>query len=94
MLFKQCLNAVLIGIGHLVLGIKMYRKKHTVVFLKTSNVFQKTSNVFSKTSNVFSTLFLLNVFQSYRQKKGLNIFKLLYYVIHRTNKSHTFASSI
>ena len=54
MLFKQCLNAVLIGIGHLVLGIKMYRKKHTVVFLKTSNVFQKTSNVFSKTSNVFS----------------------------------------
>ena len=24
MLFKQCLNAVLIGIGHLVLGIKMY----------------------------------------------------------------------
>ena len=80
MLFKQCLNAVLIGIGHLVLGIKMYRKKHTVVFLKTSNV--------------FSTLFLLNVFQSYRQKKGLNIFKLLYYAIHRTNKSHTFASSI
>ena len=54
MLFKQCLNAVLIGIGHLVLGIKMYRKKHTVVFLKTSNVFQKTSNVFQKTSNVFS----------------------------------------
>ena len=53
MLFKQCLNAVLIGIGHLVLDIKMYRKKHTVVFLKTSNVFQKTSNVFSKTSNVF-----------------------------------------
>ena len=31
----------------------MYRKKHTVVFSKTSNVFQKTSNVFSKTSNVF-----------------------------------------
>ena len=80
MLFKQCLNAVLIGIGHLVLGIKMYRKKHTVVFLKTSNV--------------FSTLFLLNVFQSYRQKKWLNIFKLLYYAIHRTEKSHTFASSI
>ena len=53
MLFKQRLNTVLIGIGHLVLGIKMYRKKHTVVFLKTSNVFQKTSNVFSKTSNVF-----------------------------------------
>ncbi len=87
MLFKQCLNAVLIGIGHLVLGIKMYRKKHTVVFLKTSNVFQKTSNV-------FSTLFLLNVFQSYRQKKWLNIFKLLYHAIHRTEKSHTFASSI
>ena len=94
MLFKQCLNAVLIGIGHLVLGIKMYRKKHTVVFLKTSNVFQKTSNVFSKQRYVFSTLFLLNVFQSYRQKKGLNIFKLLYYAIHRTEKSHTFASSI
>lgn len=73
MLFKQCLNAVLIGIGHLVLGIKMYRKKQRYVF---------------------STLFLLNVFQSYRQKKGLNIFKLLYYAIHRTNKSHTFASSI
>ena len=72
MLFKQCLNAVLIGIGHLVLGIKMYRKKRYV----------------------FSTLFLLNVFQSYRQKKGLNIFKLLYYAIHRTDKSHTFASSI
>ena len=31
----------------------MYRKKHTVVFSKTSNVFLKTSNVFSKTSNVF-----------------------------------------
>lgn len=31
----------------------MNRKKHTVVFSKTSNVFQKTSNVFSKTSNVF-----------------------------------------
>ena len=94
MLFKQCLNAVLIGIGHLVLGIKMYRKKHTVVFLKTSNVFQKTSNGFSKQRYVFSTLFLLNVFQSYRQKKELNIFKLLYYAIHRTEKSHTFASSI
>ena len=101
MLFKQCLNAVLIGIGHLVLGIKMYRKKHTVVFLKTSNVFQKTSNVFqkhqmffSKQRYVFSTLILLNVFQSYRQKKGLNIFKLSYYAIHRTEKSHTFASSI
>ena len=46
MLFKQCLNAVLIGIGHLVLGIKMYRKKHTVVFSKTSNVFFKTTVCF------------------------------------------------
>ena len=53
MLLKQCLNAVLIGIGHLVLGIKMYRKKHTVVFLKTSNVFSKTSNVFFKTTVCF-----------------------------------------
>ena len=53
MLFKQCLNAVLIGIGHLVLGIKMYRKKHTVVLLKTSNVFSKTSNVFFKTTVCF-----------------------------------------
>ena len=53
MLFKQCLNAVLIGIGHLVLGIKMYRKKYTVVFLKTSNVFSKTSNVFFKTTVCF-----------------------------------------
>ena len=53
MLFKQRLNTVLIGIGHLVLGIKMYRKKHTVVFLKTSNVFSKTSNVFFKTTVCF-----------------------------------------
>ena len=44
---------------------------------------------FSKQRYVFSTLFLLNVFQSYRQKKGLNIFKLLYYAIHGTDKSHT-----
>ena len=59
MLFKQCLNAVLIGIGHLVLGIKMYRKKHTVVFLKTSNVFSKTSNVFFKTTVcIFDSLFV------------------------------------
>ena len=50
MLFKQCLNAVLIGIGHLVLGIKMYRKKHTVVFLKTSNVFQKNNGMFFRLS--------------------------------------------
>ena len=54
MLLKHRSNAVLIGIRDTSFWtLKCIEKKHTVVFLKTSNVFQKTSNVFSKTSNVF-----------------------------------------
>ena len=53
MLFKQCLNAVLIGIGHLVLGIKMYRKKHTVVFFENVQCFSKNVQCFFKNIKCF-----------------------------------------
>ncbi len=53
MLFKQCLNAVLIGIGHLVLGIKMYRKKTYRCFFENVQCFSKNVQCFFKNIKCF-----------------------------------------
>ena len=51
----------------------MNRKKHTVVFSKTSNVFQKTSNVFSKTSDVFFKTTVCLIVASLQNSKPLRM---------------------